>query len=247
MAQLYPRLSPADSIELWETLKDQSVTQLMARGQIMHPGQTYAAVGGRRVGVRELEQVASRVRKIAEAYGYPNKGTRKSLAEFDTALAVYLGSELEIPPGEAYRPQTWAFFSLVLMPDIVKWRFSGFNIARCTGGRRDCFQRLWLRAKAFDLGEERENRWILLKSLTEDSFVSIIERPSLAGNTELCKVLGLTWMKTAVAVGRNRMEEINRRAIKRIRSKGTIILLDALSYNELKAIVEQCYSAEAGG
>ena len=126
---------------------------------------------------------------------------------------------------------------------MVKWRFQGFSASRCTGGRRACFHRSWLRAKAFDLGFGRDNRWILLKSLTEDSFVSIMERPSLAGSGEICRVLGATWMKVAASVGRNRMEDNNRRAIKRVRAKATLIFLDALSYLELKALVESCYLA----
>lgn len=244
MALLFPRLSPADAVELWESYKDSSIIELRRRSQASHPGETFAAVGGHRLTAHKLEQIAAQIRGIAENHGYPAPGTRKSLADFDTQLSIYLGSELEIPFGEAYRAETWAFLSLVLLPDIVKWRFTNFNAARCTGGRRDCFHRLWLRARAFDLGQESENRWVILNHLTEDSFVSIIERPSLAGNTELCRVLGLTWMKTASEVGRNRMEDINRRAIKRIRAKGTIILLDALSYNELKQLVGQCYAAE---
>lgn len=244
MALLFPRLSPVDAVELWESYKDCSINELRGRSQTSHPGETFAAVGGRRVTPHKLEQIATQIRGIAKSHGYPDRGIRKSLADFDTELSIYLGSELEIPLGEAYRAETWAFLSLVLLPDIVKWRFTNFNAARCTGGRRDCFHRLWLRACAFDLGKESENRWVILNHLTEDTFVSIIERPSLAGNTELCRVLGLAWMEAAGKVGRSRMEDINRRAIKRIRAKGTIIFLDALSYNELKQLVGQCYAAE---
>lgn len=245
MAKLFPRLAPADALTLRESLHDKSLGALQSRSQTSHPKQVFAAVGGRRMTPKELEQIAVKVRTIAQKYGYPHKGTRSTLAAFDTDIAIYLGSELDILPGEAYRPQTWAFISLVLLPDIVKWRFEGFNVSRCTGGRRDCFHRLWLRARAFDLRTEGDNRWIIIKNLTEDSFVSIIERPSLSGNTELCKILGLTWIKTASKVGRNRMEEINRRAIRHIRSKGTIIVLDALPYSELKTLVEHCYEVAA--
>lgn len=243
MAVLYPRLSPADAVSLWESYDSLTIEKLRTRSGVSHSNQTFAAVGGRRIDVHELSGLQKAIRQIAESFGYPEKGSRTALSEFDTAVSIFFGEHLDISEGEAYRPQTWAFISLVLLPDVVKWRFQGFSASRCTGGRRDCFQRLWLRAKAFDLGMGKENRWILLHNLTEDSFVSIMERPSLSGNSDICQVIGATWMKTSASVGRDKMEEINRRAIKRIRAKGTIIFLDALDYYGLKGIVEECYLA----
>ena len=171
MAVLYPRLSPADAVSLWESYASLTVKELCTRSSTSHPNQTFAAVGGRRIDGRELSDLQRSIRQIAESFGYPEKGSRGSLSEFDTAVSRFFGEHLDISEGEAYRPQTWAFISLVLLPDVVKWRFEGFGASRCTGGRRDCFHRLWLRAKAFDLGAGRDNRWIILKSLTEDSFV----------------------------------------------------------------------------
>lgn len=219
--------------------------ELRARSDTSQQNQIFAAVGGRRVGAGELETIQKEVRQIAESFGYPSNASRSGYSGFDTEISIYFGERLEMPDGEAYRPQTWAFISMVLLPDVVKWRFPGFGVSRCTGGRRDCFQRLWLRARAFDLGSDSENRWVLLKNLTEDSFVSIMERPSLAGNKNICQALGAAWMRTAASVGRSRMEEVNRRAIKRIRARGTLIFLDALSYVDLKKLIEQSYQAEA--
>ncbi|MEQ3725258.1 DUF6339 family protein [Alcanivorax sp.] len=245
MTVLYPRLSPADAASLWESFSDMSVEELRGRSDTSCQKQTFAAVGGRRIQPRELEEMASRIRGLAESCGYPAKAQRTALSKFDTELCIFFGESLDMLEGEALRPQSWAFISLVLLPDVVKWRFPKFSISRCTGGRRDCFHRLWLRAKAFDLGPESNNRWVLLSNLTEDSFVSIMERPSLAGSSDICRVIGASWLKTAASVGKGQMESINRRAIKRLRAKGTVILLDALDYSQLKEVVECCY-AEAG-
>lgn len=245
MTTLYPRLSPADAASLWESYSGMSIGDLRGRSDASHQNQTFAAVGGRRIQPRELEEMAGRIRSIAESFGYPYKAQRTALSNFDTELCVFFGESLSMLEGEAYRPQCWAFISLVLLPDVVKWRFPKFGISRCTGGRRDCFHRLWLRSKAFDLGADSNNRWVLLSNLTEDSFVSIMERPSLAGSSDICRVIGATWMRTAASVGKGKMESINRRAIKRLRAKGTVILLDALDYSQLKEVVESCYQAEA--
>jgi hypothetical protein len=241
MTLLYPRISGKVAASLWEDRKNQDLTQLALLSKNSHPNQYFAAVGGQRVEPEKIDWIAGKIRGIATNFGYPQTGSRTSLANFDTETAIFLATELDIQAGEALRAETWSFLCLVALPDVVKWRFPGFPPSRCTGGRRDCFHRLWIRGKAFDLGDHSDNRWVLLNELTEDCFVSILERPSLGGNPEVCRVLGLSWMKTSTKIGKARMEEVNRGAIKRIRAKGTLIMIDALSYNELKALVDESY------
>ncbi|MDA8962360.1 hypothetical protein N9H37_03300 [Congregibacter sp.] len=241
MAQLFPRLTATDAALLWESLQGSNLQELKKLSATSHPSQYFAALGGQRVEQQDLERLKTEVEDVARAHGYPDKASRSSAANFDTDLAIFLATRLDISDGEAYRNETWAFISLVLLPHVVKWRFPDFHPSRCTGGRRDCMQRLWLRSRLFDLGEKAGNRWIILKSLTEDAFVSIVERPSLAGNPEICKTLGLTWLKTSAELGKSRMEAINRSALKRFRAKGTLTFLDSLDYKTLKLIAEDCY------
>lgn len=238
MTLLFPRLSLLDAKGLWEALFDLSVEELDQRANITHSNQYFAAVGGTRVNPKELQQLSDRIRLIAADCGFPD---RLSLREFDTRVAIFFGEDFLIPLGEALRKETWSFISLVLLPDIVKWRFKDFNIARCTGGRRDCFQRLWLRARAFDLGENAHRRWMLVEELTEDFYVSVLERPTLAGNPDICRALGLAWLSTAHYEGRGRMENINRRAIKLVRSEATLLFIDALDNFALSRMTERCY------
>jgi hypothetical protein len=244
MATLFPRLMPSDAISLWEDLREKSVEELRYASSNSHPGQYYAAVGGARVEPSYLTRLAASLRGIAEDAGYPDRKT-SLLREFDINATKFLAEEMTISDGEALRKETWSFISLVLLPDIVKWRFPDFHVSRCTGGRRDCFHRLWLRSKAFDLGPGLRNRWVLLQHLTEDFFVSVMERPSLAGNPILCRVIGLTWVTTATKIGRGSMEDVNRRAIKRIRATATLLHLDSIEYANLKNMVAECFDLEA--
>lgn len=243
MAVLYPRLQPVEAQQLWAQYQGLSVEELKVRSSRTHHAQLFAAVGGRRVTDDGLLAIQDRIRKIAEAAGYPSTQSRVGHARFDIAVAMHFGEELDMPEGEALRPESWAFISLVMLPDVVKWRFDNFPISRCTGGRRDCFQRLWLRARAFDLGAASPERWKLLKNLSEDAFVSIIERPTLAGNSEICQAIGNTWMRIAAEIGRGEMESVNRRAAKWIRAKATVLLLDALDRREMESLFERCYRA----
>lgn len=243
---LFPRLSPMDAKAQWESLLRLEIEDLARVANTTHQSQYFAAVGGTRVTPDQLKRLSSKIRKIAQACGFPERSA-KSFRDFDTRVTIFLGEDFPLPLGEALRKEMWAFVSLVLLPDVVKWRFKDFNIARCTGGRRDCFQRLWLRAQAFDLGENASKRWVLIEQLTEDFYVSVIERPTLAGNPDICKILGLTWLSTAHSVGRGNMEEINRRAIKRVRSFATLQFIDALDYAALKAISAQSYALACEG
>lgn len=241
MTFLYPRLSTTDALSIWEDVRELSVEALARRADNTHPKNYFAAVGGQRVKPVQLDAIALEIRSIAKKFGYPHKAKKSSLAEFDTEAAIFLATQIPMSHGEALRQETWAFVSLIMLPDIAKWRFPDFHQTRCTGGRRDCFQRLWLRANAFDLGENSSKRWIILSKLTEDAFVSILERPTLAGNPVICKVIGLSWIRKETETGRGVMEDINRKAIKQLRALSTLYLLDALDPSDLTKVVNECY------
>jgi len=246
MINLYPRLSPQDAHTRWSELRELDIADLKIRAKCTDPSEYYAATGGNRVERQKLEALANDIRATAIANGYPSKAKQKSIANFDYELAVWLHDNLDIIDGEAFRQETWAFLSLCVVPDIVKWRFPEFHHSRCLGGRRDCLQRLWLRARAFDLGEKASDRWKVLRCMTEDAFVSIMERPSLSGNTEICKYIGIIWLNLSSNPDITNMEKLNRDAIRRLRAKLTLVNLDYLDYGTLKKIIEDCFKLGKG-
>lgn len=241
MSNLFPRLSTQAAHNRWDQLREQDITALKQEATCTDPEQYFAATGGNRVDERQLKELAKEIRDLAKTHGYPNKAKQKAIARFDFELAVWLHDNLEIIQGEALRQETWAFLSLCVVPDVVKWRFPEFHHSRCMGGRRDCLQRLWLRARAFDLGEKASDRWKVLEGMTEDAFVSIMERPSLSGNPEICKYIGIIWLNISKKPEIRNMEKLNREAIRRLRSKLTLINLDYLDYEGLKAVIEDCF------
>ncbi len=241
MIWLYPRLSPQDALILWEKLKTKDISELKREAVTTHPSEIFAATSGMRVDQNALHKLASQVRGIATKFGYPESVGQLKTSSFDSEMAIWLYQNLPIYDGEAYRREIWSFVALCLVPDVVKWRFPNFNQARCLGGRRNCLQRLWLRAKAFDMGENSTVRWKMLEKLTEDAFVSIMERPSLSGNSDICKCIGLAWMKSSKKIESKNMEELNRQAIKKLRAKLTLINLDYLKFSALMELVESCY------
>mgnify|MGYP000048539412 CR=1 FL=1 len=241
MTNLYPRLSTQDAHTRWQQLRELGIPALKQQAKCNDPAEYFAATGGNRIEKRLLETLADDIRALAKTHGYPDKAKQKAIARFDFELAVWLHDNLEIIQGEALRQETWAFLSLCVIPDVVKWRFPEFHHSRCLGGRRDCMQRLWLRARAFDLGEKATDRWKVLEGMTEDAFVSIMERPSLSGNPEICKYIGIIWLNLSNKSGISNMEKLNREAIRRLRAKLTLINLDYLDYEALKVIIEDCF------
>lgn len=241
MIKLYPRLSTQDAHTRWERLRELSISDLRQIAKCSDPKEYFATTGGNRVEKDALQILGKDIRQLSQKHGYPNKAPQKAIARFDYELAIWLHENLDIIEGEALRQETWAFLSLCVVPDVVKWRFPGLHHSRCMGGRRDCLQRLWLRARAFDLGEKASDRWKVLESMTEDAFVSIMERPSLSGNPQLSKYIGITWLMMSSKPGVSNMEKLNREAIRRLRAKLTLINLDYLDYVTLKEIIEECF------
>ena len=219
-----------------------TIEELFAQSRIpSHQQQFYASTGGQRVLERDLVQIADRLRAIASEYGYPDERNRVKLAGFDRAVAHWLTDNLHMIPGEGYRSEVWSFLGVCLWPDLIKWRFAEFHYSRVLGGRRNCFQRLWMRGRAFDLGKDDPDRWAIVNALTEDAFVSIMERPSLAGNHDICKSIGNAWLELKESVQPSQLEQKNRDALKRLRASLTLINLDAIETIELDRIVRASF------
>lgn len=104
------------------------------------------------------------------------------------------------------------------------------------------FQRLWLRARAFDRGEGAHDRWGLVRELTEDAMVQIVERPSIAADRRLASAIAEAWVATLPEAGTGRMEAATRRAVRQLRISNEIICLGALEQAQLDAITREAFA-----
>ncbi|PAK90583.1 hypothetical protein B8X02_16110 [Stenotrophomonas rhizophila] len=161
---------------------------------------------------------------------------------FDRDAAIVLGECSILMSGEALRDDVWAYLATVLLPDVVRWRFGKAPAERFSGGVRNTFQRLWMRAWALDLGEGNLERWTLLRGLSEDAHVAIFERPSVGGNAILAKACAMEWLRVSQEIGRSAMEEVMRRAIKVLRLKHQVIDISVLSEEEVRENVREAFA-----
>ncbi|MGQ6050301.1 hypothetical protein ACUNHQ_12705 [Serratia sp. IR-2025] len=201
---------------------------------------SYAASGGAKSESLALH-IAGGLRDIAHRCGFPSSSNQSIKAKFDQEAAVWLGQIATLKSGEALRDDVWAFISTVLVPDLVIWRYSDGSLERFSGGSRNAFQKLWVRGIVLDRGTEHKERWGLIYNLSEDAMVQIFERPSIAANSTLARAIAEEWLKTSEVIGRNRMEDVMRYAIKIIRIKSQIIDLTFLTSYELEKRISYAF------
>ena len=204
----------------------------------------YAATGGSRAERNDLLTLRKTVEEAARAHGFGVPGSRTSHARFDAELGASLAEMPLLSSGEALRDDFWAFVGTSLAPDVVYWRFAAAR-ARYLGGVRNTFQRLWLRARALDRGEQHPRRWQLLEALTEDALVQITERPSIGADPVLARGVAEAWLRARRHHGKGAMEPIMRRAALRVRIWNEIRSLADLSADSRRSALNRAFGLPA--
>lgn len=235
---LLPRLTSLGVLKILEDLGSKPVTPADAKA-IVNDGASmlsFAASGGNR---SELlaEMLGDALREVAARSGFPDNTSQVARSKFDHEAAIYLGSHPDLDTGESLRDDTWSYLATVVAPDVVSWRFPNPAPHRFEGGVRNAFQRLWFRGAVLDRGAHHEDRWGLVRALSEDAAVQIFERASIGGNRRLAIALAEGWVRMAAKIGRGKMEDVMRRMIKLIRLRNEIVDLSGLSEEELASTV----------
>lgn len=234
---LLPRLTPFGVTHILEMGGEQLVPSRAKAVLKEHSSMLFfAASGGNRAEQFTIE-IGAKIRDIAISAGFPSNSSQNARAKFDQEVAIFLAGLRELNTGESMRNDVWAYLATVEACDIVAWRFVKRDPERFSGGARNAFQRLWVRGTSLDRGAESEDRWALVRHLTEDAHVAIFERPSIGGNPPFAKAIGEGWVTTAERIGRGSMEPVMRRAIKLLRLRNEIIDLSRLPKKELENTV----------
>lgn len=240
MAALLPRLSKAGVENILSRYQPRPPKPLDAtRAFSTYPKLiSYAASGGRKDPAISFN-IGEELRRIAEAAG---SVTQHAHADFDREAAVYLAGHSALSHAEALRNDVWAFISTIVAPDVVDWRYPGAGRSRYDGGVRNTFQRLWLRGKALDRGEEHPQRWAAVRALPEDAAVQIVERPSVGGRFRISRAIGEGWLEMREKTPRSLHQSVTRSAIKMLRLRNQIIDLEFLSDDELTSSVREAFT-----
>ena len=241
MMTLLPRLPPLAAERILESYLGTGPDQWRGfNANELPEAVRFMPTGGSPIAARKLEEFREGILDIAKNNGFGGKGTRAELSCFDAQAAAWLADQSVLASGEALRDDVWAFVAIVMVPDIANWRF-GDSPERYLGGVRNTLQRLWMRGKLFDRGQESFDRWGLLEKLTEDAFVQITERPSLGGNPVLAIAIAEAWVRASLHHGKGAMENLTRRAVLQIRARNEVRSLDELPVQSLVAVLDQIF------
>jgi len=255
MYLLYPQLPKPTADLMVEERAGLEIEELREMSNDLdHPDVEYTPTGGTRIDSKSLRSLQESVRRKASEYGYPDRSTNSERHEFDKQCSIALYENMYLHPSEASRIEIWIYIALILLPDIVRWRFPSSSgttsterfIGSSRGLRRNMFGRLWWRSHLFHLPEHKDDPYILLSALTEDEIVQITERPSLAGSPELAKLVARAFLIKWRDADRAKLD-IERRAlmrdgIKRMSRLLSFTMLDLLDREQAKSVIMQVFS-----
>ena len=254
---LLPQLPSIKAKVILEDIASKSNCETLdPKGDFKVEGIFYVPTGGQIINDENLEKLRNNVLEKAKEYGFPSTN-QKSFLEFEYEVAKILSnwSYLWIdgePSGESFRNDFWSYLSIVIMPDIVSWRW-GFPpegeptkswSVRFIGGGRNAFQRIFRRILSLDRGPSHEDRFGLIRELKEDDFRNILERTSLGSNSRIAIPLAEEYL--AMRQRRKDMKASNqlkiyREATKDLRSYGVVQSLDLIDANNLKELISEVF------
>jgi len=195
--------------------------------------------------------LAERLRQEAMNNGFPRPPDLKAQQAFDRAACRILAADsmLAGAGGDTLRAACWAGLTVLDHVDLVIWRFGGsaekLSEDRLHGGVRNFLRRLWLRVRVLHLeGNGEADPWLLIDKLTEDAFVALIERTSIAADRRTAQAIAMEWVRRAS--GGQSMEAAMREVAKRIRATGEVRMLSVLSDEDLRSVVVEAFDRALG-
>jgi hypothetical protein len=253
MNYLYPRLPKLKAVELATERSTLPIDILVELSENLdHPNLGYAP-GGTRISEAELRNIQFSIRHTASIYGYPSPLRIKDISNFEKACGRFLYETMHIQPVEASSLEIWMYLTVILLPDIVRWRFRDGEeptslerfIGSGRGLRRNAFGRLWWRSHLFYLPTNHDDPYLLLSTLTEDDQIQISERPSLSGNPRLAREVAVGYLTAQRFVKRKRLN-VDRRlllrdALKRLSRLIPVTMLDMLDEHESQQVIEDIF------
>ena len=230
----YPWLPTADASALLADYSAMTVEKIAEGVEISLENVAWYPTGpaAQRVRAEALIDFRAEAVRLARRHGYPKSGSRG--VAFDRDVVAVIPDLLPMLPAEAAVDSVWNFLSLRVAPDVALWRWPNPKndplYERIIGRPRNVFRRLWWRSYIFGTGIGSA----ALK-LHEDEAVAIMERTLIGGNRRLSRCIAETHM--ARFEKREKRTEVLRDAMKRVRRLHGFLVFEALTSDELRAVV----------
>lgn len=240
---LYPQLPLMRTRELIGDRRSRPVDELEGLARHWDDEVVFGAVGGSRVNVEDVSRLQMLVRDRRRAAMAETDDVEAARRRFDAEVAALLYAEMAITPHEAAQGGIWAFLSVIVLPEAVRWRFPGDatgtvaeRFAGGSRGLRNTFGRLWWRSHAL-VDRSAVDPFTLVRAISEDEAVAIIERPSIAGHPPLARALMRTLLMSGVDTRGIARATAMREVAKRVRRVAGARPLELLTEAELNSEV----------
>lgn len=233
----FPRLPLNQSLIEIKSMISAPIAELSNKASASHEMQYFYDMT-KQIDTTELLALRDSIVSLANEFGFPHNEVNKNVsAKFDRAAAGILYDNLNLLLAEAASSDVWSFLTLVLLPDVAKWRFpnkKGYeDYERWLGTDRNVFRKLWWREGT--LGRE------LSSQLGEDETVAIMERPRLGGNPDLARAMASSFLEMSKRYPHVSRQEIMRKGALNVRRLVPLISFEMLSSSELQAKILEVY------
>jgi hypothetical protein len=230
MTTLWPRLSRGRAARLLASLSTMSTQEARVAARTSHP----AAVAARWAEPATESQIAElqrSLRSVADERGWPRRVDDDVAAATDRAWGQVLVERLDLPPSDADEA-VWAFLAVVVVPDLVKWRFPGAGADRFLDAEHHALGRLWVRDRV--LGRELVDGDGYVP-LDEDELVALFRRRELVANPRVARAI-VRGVLRGVEPGPRRLAQVKTLAIDLLRTMPALCV-DVLDDDELDQLV----------
>ncbi len=235
-----PRIAKHSVAEILRDELTAGLAEISSRMPELTAPVTYTPVGGQRIEMSQLERLRADVLEVAREHGMPDRIIDPS--SFEGRVARLLHETLPMSANEASNEEVWSYLTCCWLLDVAVWRFGvDADERRFVGNvNRNTFRRLWWRAEI--LGPD-----IDLTKLGEDELVNIMERPTIASDRRLARYVALEFLARVDEGAADSRMRLMREAMKRLLRLTPLVAFPALADDELRAVVENCFTAAADG
>jgi hypothetical protein len=200
--------------------------------------------------INVLSEIIFKVHQGAATFGFPGSPTTRQGSKIDIALTGILCETLEqygiiVTPSQASSRFFQQFLTQRVFPLVTFWRWkvvTGNNLSkdRITFSTRNYFYILWVSGYLFDKGNDVNDRWSLLESMSADSLVQIIERSGIGYRKGFAHAVALERNKRSTSVSGGVLDKLVRGCMKRASfTFATSVMPEDESY--FKIIVEYLF------
>lgn len=235
----YPKVQTIHLHEQVSSMLKSGPQELSSLASTSHP-KMYFADASNQVSEASLAKVRSSLMELAKECGFPHYN-QTELRRFDQSASEVLYAQLQLLPVEAASLEVWNFLTIVLLPDLAKWRYPNNgakpNYPRWLGEERNAFRKLWWREHV--LGRDFNSK------LGEDEAVAIMERPRLGGNPKLARAMAGAFLEVSREYPKIPRSELMRCGALNFRRRMPVVLYDVVPQEALQVRVTEIFSEAA--